>query len=459
MSITAIIPTRQGDDLTANCIDSLMQGVRRPNTIIVVSDGEPSANLSTMMASLSLPTKLLRMPEGSGFSAVVNQGLAATNASQVLVINNDCTVDRDTLRSMERTLAADPLAAAVSPLLNDGGKCSTRHEYVQAISRNHDSPPEKRVHLPWTCLLIRRAALDECGPLDASTFPSGLYADDEWNLRATQRGWHFLLDTNAFASHPESTTFKRLKLDYTGELNRGRTQWLKRTKVLCCVLGCDRKAYSMAGIESARRLRWVDHVHVNYEGTPDAAWMDSPDSLTAWDVVYTDSLKRQPQHDQDQHYRLPRIVAARNWCLDLMKIHSQYTHLLFVDSDVSVNGTNGLEKLLLSQRPLIGGLIHGRGEQSHAEVVAGPRTPYHGRQFCCRWGSCGFQLIARPLCERYAFRWGSSRLERQRRSEDPAFAEDVYSDGWGRSVIDPDVTAEHIDNAAAPLTMQTVAEF
>jgi GT2 family glycosyltransferase len=456
--ITAIIPTRKGDDLTANCIESLLQGTRQPNQLVIVSDGEPSAALIAMVDALT-QARLLSVPEGTGFSGAVNRGLDDTPAGNVLVVNNDCRVDRTCLKQMERTLTADPLAAAVSPLVNDGGKCSTRQPYVQSICKGVDSPPEKRVHVPWTCLLLRREALDQCGHLDAETFPTGLYADDEWNLRATQAGWHLLLDTLAFAEHPESTTFKRLGLDYAGSLSEGRSQWLKRTETLVCVLGCDRKSYSTAGIESARRLRWVGNVHHNYEGAPDAFAMDSPDSLTAWDIGYTDSLPRSPRHDQDQHYRLPRIVAARNMCLDIMRIHTEYTHLLFIDSDVSINGTNGLEKLLLSQRPLIGGLVHGRGEHSHAEVVAGTRTPYHGHQYCCDWGSCGYQLIARPLCERFNFRWGRSRLSRSMRSEDPAFAEDVRADGWGRYVIDPDVTAEHVDNAAAPLTMHSIAEF
>lgn len=459
MSIAAIIPTRSGDDLTANCIESLMQGVRQPNQIIVVSDGEPSENLRTMVAGLQ-NSLLVVMPEPSGFSHAVNHGLAATSASQVLVINNDCRVDRYCLQRMERTLAGDRLAAAVSPMFDDTGKCSIKQPYVARISKGENSPPEKRIHLPWTCLLIRREALRECGSLDAETFPSGLYADDEWNLRATQAGWHFLLDTNAMASHPESTTFKRLGLDYNGELTRGRINWLKRTNVLACVLGCDRKSYSIAGLESANGLRWVRHVHCNYEGRTDGTEWNRQHSRTEWTIDPTlNALPSLPRHDQDQHYRLPRIVAARNWCLDMMRIHTQYTHLLFIDSDVSINQQNGLERLLLSQRPLIGGLVHGRGEHSHAEVVAGPHWPYHGNQFCCHWGSCGYQLIARPLCERYQFRWGKSRLSRDRRSEDPAFAEDVYSDGWGRYVVDPDVTADHVDNPAAPLTMQSIAEF
>jgi hypothetical protein len=204
-------------------------------------------------------------------------------------------------------------------------------------------------------------------------------------------------------------------------------------------------------------MKWVREVEGNYEGTPSGEWLDSQ-SLTTWNLAPS-LLPVQPLHDQDQTYRLPRIVAARNLCLDIMRANRSYTHLLFLDSDVAANSRDGLEKLLLSQRPLIGGLVHGRGEQSHAEVVAGIRTEYHGRQFCCDWGSCGYQLIARPLCDRYQFRWGHSRLSRARRSEDPAFSEDVAADHWGRYVVDPGVTAEHVDNTADPLAMQTVAQF
>lgn len=480
MSITAIIPTRDGDDLTERCIRALLSGTRKPNRILIVSDGTASGRLRQIAserfnAAVSVPCEVIEAVGPLGFSHAVNQGLASCQASQVLVINNDCFVAPDCLRRMERTLADDALAAAVTPLLTDAGKCSVSQEYVQRIAgmkgatgdpSARDTSPEKRIHIPWTCVLVRGAALAEVGPLDATDFPSGLYADDEWNLRATQQGWHVLLDTNAVASHDnESSTFQRLNLDYNRSLTEGRTNWLKRTNVLACVLGCERKQYSSAGIESAERQRWVRHLHVNYEGVNEAVEIGDAgyvwkiqDSVTHWDIVTT-ALPQTPSHDQDQFYRLPRIVAARNFCLDVMRTQSEFTHLLFIDSDIDAKDSRGLERLLLQQRALIGGLIRGRGEQSHAEVWAGPKLPYHGDAFACTSGSCGYQLIARPLCERYQFSWGRSRFARRMKSEDPKFAEDVAADGWGPYVIDPSVTGEHVDNEDAPLTMQSIAEF
>lgn len=470
MSITAVIPTREGDELVGRCVDALLAGRRAPNRILIVSDGPASEQLHQIASDCRVTCTVLDSITPQGFSHTVNHGLINCSASLVLVINNDCFVGRECLYRLEKTLSADPLASAVTPLLSDGGRCSIETEHIRRVARlascgdreemvsARETPALKRTHVPWTCVLIRAESLAEVGNLNSARFAAGLYADDEWNLRATQHGWHFLIDTNAFAAHDnESTTFKAQRLNYNQALADGRTNWLKQTNVLACVLGCERKAYSMAGVNSAKRQRWVRHVHVNFEGVGHDI-LDS-DSFTGWNIDQTTALPTTPTHDQDQFYRLPRIVAARNMCLDIMRTSQDYTHLLFIDSDVDTKDPHGLERLLLHQLPLCGGLIHGRGEQSHAEVCAGARHPYHGEAFSCQSGSCGFQLISRPLCERYQFSWGRSRFERRRKSEDPKFCEDTQADGWGEYVIDSSVTADHVDNFAEPLTMQSIAEF
>jgi GT2 family glycosyltransferase len=492
--ITVVIPTKNGDDLTKKCIDLLMAGKIKPTYIYIVADELPSAALCDLEKNVNnnynVKCELLRTNGGKGFSATVNTGLRKST-TDTLVINNDCFVGHYALYEMLNDLYVDDLASAISPTLTDKGWCSIQSPYVQKLCkydtntytsnlelietgiRTNKTPPQKRNHLPWTCILIKHGSLKECrdlngkmakpiGFLNQDDFASGLYADDEWCLRSTQNGLHLLLCTNAVAEHNESSTFKRLNIDYEKCLTDGENQWLNKCKVLTCVLSCDRKSYSTSGIESANILKYVDHVHLNWETGSIFSIFNrykNCDSLTRWSIKPTGSIPTKPKHDQDQLYRLPRIIAARNWCLDLMRIHTDFTHLLFIDSDVLVDDKNGLKRLLLNKRPLIGGLVHGRGAHSEIKMMFGNRIPIHNRTIECDWGTCGYQLINRLLCERYQFRWGNSKIENEHRSEDPAFAEDVSIDNWGRYAIDKSVTAQHVDNNKKPLLSKDVAQF
>jgi len=480
VSVTVVIPTRQGDDLTERCVSRVLSGSKRPQKIIIVSDESPSIKLNKLVAATAKTVccQLVSTSGGVGFSGAVNTGLRLAETLYSFVVNNDCEVGRFAVENLLRDLAADSMAAAVCPLTSDAGKCSIESPYARRISKCNNvfstirtpeeredvvmkfkTPPQKRTHIPWTCIMVRTKVLSEIGYLDEENFASGLFADDEWNLRATQAGWHLLLSTNAFADHlHESSTFKRLNLDYQASLRDGQSSFLEKVKVLACVLSCDRKSYSNAGIESIRRLRGVSHAHVNYEGNtpPDHNF----DSITNWTIGTQCALPETPVNDQDQLYRLPRIIAGRNMCLDLMRINKEYTHLLFIDSDISVDSEYGLKNLIKIQTAMCGGFVHGRGEHGNVEMTFGRRLPYHGKQFTCSWGTCGYQLLSRVLCERYQFRWGVSRKEHGKpRSEDPAFAEDVEMDGWGEYVIDPGVTASHVDNKDSPLTKSTYSIF
>ena len=493
--ITAVIPTKSGDDLVKKCIDALMSGKVKPDYIYIVSDELPSTALCDLEKNVNnsdnVKCELLRTNGGQGFSATVNTGLRKS-LTATLVINNDCFVGFHTLNEMLNDLYADNLASAISPILTDKGWCSADSIYIKKLCeynidvhksdlkliethvKTHETPPQNRVHLPWTCILIKNGmfkkyedsnsgAAKPIGFLNQDDFASGLYVDDEWSLRSTQNGMHLLLCTNAVAKHDnESSTFKRLNMNYKKHLSNGENKWLDKCKVLTCVLSCDRKNYATSGIKSANILKYVDHIHLNWEAKGVLSVFNKYkdcDSLTKWSIKPTNSIPAKPKYDQDQLYRLPRIIAARNWCLDLMRIHADFTHLLFIDSDVLVDDKNGLKHLLLNKQPLVGGFVHGRGEHSETEMIFGDQIPIHDNTVECDWGTCGYQLINRLLCERYQFRWGNSKIKNEQRSEDPAFAEDVSIDNWGRYVINKDVTAQHIDSSKKPLLHKDVAQF
>lgn len=235
--------------------------------------------------------------------------------------------------------------------------------------------------------------------------------------------------------------------------------------ILVATIIADRKSYSQtAAIGNNFSLEGDRQLYVNVEsGTPvgpTGLWSPLYDLWeTHEEKVYWDQWSRNsnwhvgPTYDQD-NARLDPIVIARNMALGAARSLGA-SHILFVDSDVVVPH-NAIPKLLEVKKPVVGGLVHGRGAHAHAQYVFGVRATYnlHGSPVViCDHGTCGFMLIERKVFERVSFRWGPSWKDpKVTLSEDPAFCEDAERLGFGPMHIRMDVVGRHVDNPKKPLT-------
>ena len=126
--------------------------------------------------------------------------------------------------------------------------------------------------------------------------------------------------------------------------------------------------------------------------------------IQIWTINEWDETPR--QFDQDQGYRLPRIVTARNMCIDFAIKHD-YDWLFFVDSDVLIP-ENTMELLFESNDfKLKSGLVHGRGAHSGAQYVfnrLGTEGDWTKRSVECQCHSKGMTQILKPdilQCPKY----------------------------------------------------------
>lgn len=235
------------------------------------------------------------------------------------------------------------------------------------------------------------------------------------------------------------------------------------------VIVCDRKRYSLNQCLRALAVsKEIDCVYLNIEtGTPDLyaeAILDfeiasegKPLDVDYWNI--SKSTWRVPQRYDQHQVRLLPIVTARNMAIDYALVKNA-TSLLFVDSDVMIDPDN-LHHLVGLNKNLRGGFVPGRGAHGHVNYVFGAvrGTNDHGATIECDHGTCGYMLINRVVFTQLRFRWGMDRLHPdQMLSEDPAFCFDWYDLSGERFWIHKLATAQHIDNAASPLTQEGVAQ-
>ena len=235
-------------------------------------------------------------------------------------------------------------------------------------------------------------------------------------------------------------------------------------KILTAVICCDFKNYSLiqclesiekAGIEDCDLLLnyEVTHSHVPLAQYDFAKLM--PTRLQKW--RFWESTEAPRTFDQDQGYRLPRIVTARNMCIDFAIKHN-YDWLFFVDSDVLIP-ENTMELLFESNDfKLKSGLVHGRGAHSGAQYVFN-RLGTEGDWTKCEYSTCGFTAIHRDIFRRVRFKWGEPFEGGALCSEDPLYGADVrhlYGINW---MVNTKLQAQHIDNPNHPLTNDQASQY
>lgn len=160
-----------------------------------------------------------------------------------------------------------------------------------------------------------------------------------------------------------------------------------------------------------------------------------------------------PRFAQDQR-RLVDICMARNLARDYALLHG-CSHLLFIDDDVRV-APDTLSKLLEVRKPIVGGVLQGRGEHQHLRYVFGYMQVEGPHLISCDWGSAGLVLVREDVLRLADFHW-KVLPDGTLIPEDQAFAMTAAGLGFGRWYIRTDVVPEHVDDPNQPVTAHTQA--
>jgi N-acetylglucosaminyl-diphospho-decaprenol L-rhamnosyltransferase len=214
--LTAIVVNfRAGDDLR-RCVASLVDRVD-VSTRVVVVDNDPSDGVVRDLIH-EYPVVRVFVPGGNvGFAVAANFGLADARGDWLALINPDTVVPPRALKALVDVLRSNPNAAAVAPRLRrpDGtpqpfsyGSEPTpfyliRRAAARVVGRSlHDWGDGKTRPVDWVsgaCLVMRRNAIDQVGPLDERFF---LYFEDvDWCRRCREAGWTVLIASEVAVTH------------------------------------------------------------------------------------------------------------------------------------------------------------------------------------------------------------------------------------------------------------------
>jgi len=236
-SVSAIIVNYNAGVILNEAIKSLLCSAPIAK-VLVVDNGSTDHSMDEMERLADSQSRLINIYNKAnlGFAKACNIAIAAAGENDYLLfLNPDCLIDKEAIETLLTCMKSSPQAGMVGPLILNpdgteqaGGRRAVPtpwRSFVRAFGLSrlieryprlfsdfllHQQPlpdcPTEVEAISGACMLVRREALLDVGPLDEGYF---MHCEDlDWCMRFRQRGWKIIFVPNAHVSHHKGTCSK-----------------------------------------------------------------------------------------------------------------------------------------------------------------------------------------------------------------------------------------------------------
>lgn len=199
MKCDIIIPVWNQHEMTRECVDSIRSNSGYPFRLIMVDNGSDDVTAGYLKRLEPIGAVIIRNYRNLGFAKAVNQGLAASDAPYVCIMNNDTIAAEGWLREMVGVMESHPDIGVLNPSSNTLGQSSGGEKSggVQEMSTCRGF-----------CMLLRREVIGKVGLLDES-FDIGFFEETDYCKRAASKGYVMARAKAAYVYHKESQSFNK----------------------------------------------------------------------------------------------------------------------------------------------------------------------------------------------------------------------------------------------------------
>jgi GT2 family glycosyltransferase len=206
--------------------------------VLIVDNGSTDNSMNEIEHMAVSQSRLIciRNEKNLGFAKACNIAITAAGENDYLLfLNPDCLIDKDALEMLLACMKSSPQAGMVGPLILNpdgteqaGGRRAMptpRRSFIRAFGLSrlceryphlffdfllHQQPlpdgPIEVEAISGSCMLVRRNALLDVGPLDDGYF---MHCEDlDWCMRFHQRGWKIMFVPAAHVVHHLGTCSK-----------------------------------------------------------------------------------------------------------------------------------------------------------------------------------------------------------------------------------------------------------
>jgi N-acetylglucosaminyl-diphospho-decaprenol L-rhamnosyltransferase len=241
--VSALIVSYNTRDLLLKSIASV---VDEPGVETIVVDNASGDGSARAVADRFGQVRLICSETNLGFAAGVNRAAACARGTSLLLLNPDATLEAGALDRLVGLLEGHPRAAVVGAALRypDGRRQAAAFRFpglIQSLldlvpidrlmdsrlnGRVHAAQPTRIDHPLGACMLIRRAAWDDIGPLDEGYF---MYLEEiDWCRRAQLRGWQVWHQPAATVIHHGGSATRQHADAMFAQLWRSRLRYFQR---------------------------------------------------------------------------------------------------------------------------------------------------------------------------------------------------------------------------------------
>lgn len=283
-AVDVLVVTYNTADLTAAALRRLLDVDQGAALTVLVHDNASADGTAAVLAQRVPEARVEVGTDNLGFADGVNRLFARSTAPWLLVLNSDAWPDPGTVGRLVEVARKHPEAGIVAPRLEspDGVLEQSTHPTPSVLSAwsaalsadswaprwaapwfpaatwGHDEPRDVdwAVGAAW---LVRRAALEQTGPLDTTLF---MYGEDvEWCLRMRDHGWTVRFDPSVLVRHVGDASGEQA---YAG--NARAQAWVRNDLLLYRRRSKATSVYALGRAVGARRAARAAARRGNSEG-------------------------------------------------------------------------------------------------------------------------------------------------------------------------------------------------
>ena len=242
--VSVVIVNYNSGDCLVNCVRSVKKSPYSSKELVVVDNASHDGSVGKMLAAFPA-VKIVRNRANLGYAAAGNIGIASTKEEFIVIMNPDTLVDTDWLEQLVNAASRYPSGAFFQPkilLMDDqrvlnsaGGMIHVAgFGFARGIGQSdmEDYKEGEICYASGACVLVRRKALPEIGPMEELFLAYG--EDKDWGWRASMMGWQSIYVPSSKILHDWNQALRPDKF-YLLEFERPLSIWknyAKRTLVL-----------------------------------------------------------------------------------------------------------------------------------------------------------------------------------------------------------------------------------
>lgn len=209
MLLSVVIPSWNGKTLLEECLPSILKSITvAPSAEVIVVDNGSTDGTGEWIETAFPSVRFIGLKRNTGFTGAVNAGAQQATGELLLILNNDCRIDAQSLKTLIATLAKNAEIVATQPVvMTESGRVehvgfvvqvdrakatvitSPDAKYIEVRYQQWNNQTRLFYGLSGTCLLIRTSVFKDVGMFDEG-FHSYL-EDVDLAIRLAKKGYRY----------------------------------------------------------------------------------------------------------------------------------------------------------------------------------------------------------------------------------------------------------------------------